>query len=86
MFLCGYIKGFSTKYALLSLTERSRLGLDKEGFAQGFINGSIKNLKSWNDTINLELLIAKLRSYGFSIETLEFTLSYLQKKMAKSKD
>ena len=32
-FLCGYRKGFSTQYALLSLIERWRLCLDKQGFA-----------------------------------------------------
>ena len=32
-FLCGCRKGFSTQYALLSLIERWRLCLDKQGFA-----------------------------------------------------
>ena len=32
-FLCGYRKGFSIQYALLSLIERWRLCLDKQGFA-----------------------------------------------------
>ena len=44
-FLCGYRKGFSTQYALLSLIERWRLCLDKQGFAGAlFINRSIKSL------------------------------------------
>ena len=32
-FFCGYRKGFSTQYALLSLVERWRLCLDKQVFA-----------------------------------------------------
>lgn len=30
------------------------------------------------DTVNHELLAAKLHAYGFSIESLEMILSYLQ--------
>ena len=66
-FLCGYRKGFSTQYALLSLIERWRLCLDKEGFAGALL---IDLLKAF-DTINHELLIAKLHAYGFSIKALE---------------
>ena len=32
------------------------------------------------DTINHELIIAKLHAYGFSIEALEVFLSYLQER------
>ena len=35
--------------------------------------------------INHELLIAKLHAYVFSIETLEFLLSYLQKGSKESR-
>ena len=70
-FLCGYRKGFSTQYALLSLIERWRLCLDKEGFAGALL---IDLLKAF-DTINHELLIAKLHAYGFSIKALEVLLS-----------
>ena len=50
-FLCGYRKGLIIQYALLSLIERWRLCLDKQGFAGAlFINRSIKSLwynQSW---------------------------------------
>ena len=37
------------------------------------------------DTINHELLTAKLHTYGFSIETLEVLLSYLQERLQRVK-
>ena len=53
--LCGYGKGFSTQYALLTLTERWRFCLDKKGFAGALL----MDLSKAFDTINRELLIAK---------------------------
>ena len=50
--LCGYRKGFSTQYALLSLIERWRLCLDKQGFAGALL----MDLSKAFDTINHELL------------------------------
>ena len=80
-FLCGYRKGFSTQYALLSLIERWRLCLDKQGFAGALL----MDLSKAFDTINHELLIAKLHAYGFSIEALEVLLSYLQDRWQRVK-
>ena len=80
-FLCGYRKGFSTQYALLSLIERWRLCLDKQGFAGALL----MDLSKAFDTINHELLIAKLHAYGFSIEALEVLLSYLQERWQRVK-
>ena len=37
------------------------------------------------DTINHELLIAKLHAYGFSIEALKVLLSYLQERWQRVK-
>ena len=67
---------FSIQYALLSLIERWRLCLDKQGFAGAFL----MNLSKAFDAINHELLIAKLNAYEFSIEELEVLLSYLQER------
>ena len=66
-FLCGYRKGFSTQYALLSLIERWRLCLDKQGFAGALL----MDLSKAFNTINHELLITKLHAYGYSIEALK---------------
>ena len=74
-FLCDYRKGFSTQYALLSLTEKWKLCLYKQGFAGALL----MDLSKAFDTINHEALIAKLHVYRFSIRALEVLLSYLQK-------
>ena len=73
-FLCGYRKGFSTQYALLTLIERWKFCLDKQGFAGALL----MDLSKAFDTINHELLIAKLHAYGFATDALEVLLSYLK--------
>ena len=75
-FLRGYRKEFSTQYGLLSLIERWRLCLGKQGFAWALL----MDLSKTFDTMNYELLIAKLHAYGFSIEALEVLLSYLKER------
>ena len=66
---------------MLSLIERWRLCLDKQGFAGALL----MDLSKAFDTINHELLIAKLHAYGFSIEALEVLLSYLQERWQRVK-
>ena len=80
-FLCGYKKGFSTQYALLTLIERSEFCLDKQGFAGTLL----MDLSKAFDTINHKLLIAKLHTYGFSIDALQVLLSYLQDRWQRVK-
>ena len=80
-FLCGYRKGFSTQYALLTLIERWKFCLDKQGFAGALL----MDLSKAFDTINHELLIAKLHAYGFSTDALEVLLSYLQDRQHRVK-
>ena len=66
---------------MLSLIERWRLCLDKQGFAGALL----MDLSKAFDTINHELLIAKLHAHGFSIEALEVLLSYLQEMWQRVK-
>ena len=73
-FLCGYIKDFSTQYALLTLTERWKFCLDEQSLASVLLMDFSKAF----DRIYHELLIAKLDVYGFSTDALEVLLSYLQ--------
>ena len=79
-FLCGYRKGFSTQYALLTLVESWKFFLDKQGFA-GALS---RNLFKAFDTINHEV-IAKLNAHGFSTNAHEVLLSYLQDRWQKVK-
>ena len=72
----GYRKGFRAQYPLISLIERWRLCIDKQGFAGALL----MDLSKVFDTINHELLIAKLHPHGFSIEALEVLLIYLQER------
>ena len=80
-FLCEYRKGFSTQYALLTLIERWKFCLDKQGFAGALL----MDLSEAFGTINHELLIAKLHAYGFSTDVLEILLSYLQDRWQRVK-
>ena len=52
---------------------------------QGFAGALLMDLSKAFDTINHELLIAKLHAYGFSIEALEVLLSYLQERWQRVK-
>ena len=80
-FLCGYRKGFSTQYALLTLIERWKLCLDKQDFAGALL----MDLSKTFDTINHELPVAKLHAYVFSTDAVEFLLSYLQDRWQRAK-
>jgi len=75
-YLCGYRKGFSTQTALLSLLEKWKKCLDKNGYA----GAVLMDLSKAFDTINHELLIAKLHAYGFSRNSLALILSYLRNR------
>ena len=73
-FLCGYRKGFNTQTALLSLLEKWKSTLDKNEFA----GAVFMDLSKTFDTINHELLIAKLNGYGFSEPSSELIYNYLK--------
>ena len=79
-YLCGYRKGFSTQYALLSLLEKWKKTIDK-----GFAEEVLMDLSMAFDTLNHELLIAKLHTYGFGKESLMLLLSYLSNQSKRTK-
>ena len=70
-FLCGYRKGFNTQTALLSLLEKWKSTLDKKGFA----GAVLMDLSKAFDTINHELLIAKLNASGFNQPSLKLSIT-----------
>ena len=80
-FLCGYRKGFSPQYALLSLLEKWRISLDKKGFGGAIL----MDLSKAFDTLNHDLLIAKLHAYGFENSALRMIKSYLSNRWQRTK-
>ena len=79
--LCGYRKGFNTQYALLSLIEKWKKELDNKGYAGAIL----MDLSKAFDTINHELLIAKLYAYGFSKDALKLINSYMSDRWQRTK-
>ena len=74
--LCGCRKGYSTKYVFVSLVEKWKFRLDKKGYSGGMLMDHSEAF----DTINHELLIAKLHAYGFSKYSLILISSYLSNR------
>ena len=67
LYFCGYRKGYNTHCALLSLIEKWKKVLDNKGYASAIL----MDLSKAFDTINHELLVAKLYAYGFSKDALK---------------
>ena len=72
-YLCGYMKGFNTQHALLTLVEKWRKSLDNKGFGGAIL----MDLSKAFDTLNQDLLIAKLHACGFQHDALKLPHSYL---------
>ena len=80
-YLCGFRKGFSTQHALLALIENWKTFLDRKGYA-----GSIlMDLSKAFDTLNHDLLLAKLHAYGFDKNALRMINSYLSDRWQRTK-
>ena len=75
-YLCGYRNWFSIQYSPLSLLEKWKNTIDNKGFAWAVF----MDLSMAFDTLNHELLIAKLCAYGFGKESLMLLLSYLSNR------
>ena len=81
LYLYRYRKRFSTQYALLSLIEHWKKTLDEKGFG----GAVLMDLSKAFDTLNHELLIAKLSAYGFNNESLKLIRSYLTNRWQRTK-
>ena len=79
--LCGYRKGFSTQLALVSLIEKWKATTDKSEFT----GAVLMDLSKAFDTINHELLLAKLHAYGFHKDALKIIFSYLNDRWQRTK-
>ena len=81
-FLCGFRKGFNAQHCLLKMVAKWSKTLDK-GAETGAV---ITDLSKAFDSIDQNLLIAKLNAYGFEKRSLEFIHSYLTKRRQRTKD
>jgi hypothetical protein len=80
-FLTGFRKNNSTQQALLKLIESWKTFLNK-----GFLVGTlIMDLSKAFDTLNHDLLIAKLSAYGFDKNSIIFIKSYLTGRQQRCK-
>ena len=80
-YLYGYRKSFNTQHALLTLVENWRKSLDNKGFGGAIL----MDLSKAFDTLNHDLLIAKLHAYGFQHDALKLLQSYLSKRWHRTK-
>ena len=80
-FQCGFSKGYSTQECLLALTEKWKFAVDK-GKSFGAL---LTDLSKPFDRFPHELLIAKLYSYGFSLNALRLIPSYLSNRRKRTK-
>ena len=80
-FMCRYRKDFRRQQALLSLTERWKNTLDQNGCGGAIL----MDLSKAFDTINHDLLKAKLVVYGFDTPSLKLMRNYLRILFQKTK-
>ena len=80
-YLCGFRKGYNSQQALLSLIEIWKIFLDNKGFGSAIF----MDLSKAFDTLNHDLLIAKLEAYGFQKNSLRFLHSYLKNRWQRTK-
>ena len=81
VWLCGYRKGYSPQHATLIMVKNWKNTIDEGGYA----GGVLMDLSKAFDTINHNLLIAKLHAYGFDTGALELILSYLSDRWQRTK-
>ncbi len=80
--LCGYRRGYNSQYALVAMIEKWKRSLDGVG---GKFGAVLMDLSKAFDTINHELLIAKLGAYGFNNNSLHIVLDYLSDRWQRTK-
>ena len=79
--LCGYRRGYSTQTALISMLEKWKLSINNKGF----VGGVLMDLSKAFDTINHQLLLAKLHAYEFTKQALAIICSYLSNRKQRIK-
>ena len=79
-FLTDFRKNHNTQHSLLKILELWKEALDK-GRSVGAI---FMDLSKAFDTLNHDLLIAKLKAYGFSENSLNYIQSYLRNRLQRT--
>ena len=79
--LCGFRKGYNAQHALLKFSETCKAAIDKGGFAGALL----MDLSKAFDSLNHELLLAKMYAYGFSRSALTLIHSYLSNRKQRVK-
>ena len=77
--LTGFCTKHNTQHSLLKKLENFKEALHKDNS----VSGIFMELSKTFDTLNHELLIAKLEAYGFSAKSLSYLHSYLNKRLQK---
>ena len=66
--LTGFRKSHGTQHSLLTMLEKWKRGIDNGSY----ISALFMDLSKAFDTINHDLMLAKLKAYGFSTDALNF--------------
>ena len=80
-FMCGYRKAYNPQHVLKTLIERWKKSLDDKEYSGVVFMDLFKAF----ETINHDLLIAKLDAYGFDIAALKLMKSYLTNRWQRTK-
>ena len=78
---CGFRKGYSTQYCLLSMLEKWKSAVDKGKY----FGALLTDLSKAFDCISHELILAKLHAYGFSLRALRLIHSYLTNRKQRTR-
>ena len=74
--LGGFRQGYSTQHVLLNFLQRCKNSNDNKGLAGALF----MDLSKAFDSLNHDLLLAKLNAYGINLDALQLIRSYLSKR------